>query len=167
MCLSGAMNVLSNGCSLCVEWGGKQIMATWNSLALTVRWSFLLWLLYPSTMSSTGSDADGFVTEKYCSNQSINISQLIEPDGWYLNTVPGEAPLVRRWFVFLSRKIIRGGTKIPVALKHTTTLIKEPLSATVKAPIWRLPLSARIFGCFFWTTVNLLKPSGFFMYHKV
>ena len=37
---------------------------------------------------------------------------------------------------------------------HTTIVIKEPLYAAVKTPIWRLPLSMRIFGCFFWTTVK-------------
>ena len=151
------MNVLSNDWSLCVEWGGKHMMMTWHSLALTIRWRFLVWLVCPSTMSKTGSKADDFVIEKICSNHSINISQLIQPYGWYLKTVSGGAPLVRRWLAFFRVKIIRGGTKIPLALMHITTGIKEPLSASVKATIWRLPLNASIFGCFFWTTVKPLS----------
>jgi hypothetical protein len=41
-------------------------------------------------MSNIGSDLDGFVTETKRSNQSINISQLIQPDGWYLKVGLGE-----------------------------------------------------------------------------
>jgi hypothetical protein len=46
-------------------------------------------------------------------------------------------------------KIIRGKTKISLALTDTTIVIKQPLSAAVKTPIWLSPLSVRIFGCFF------------------
>jgi hypothetical protein len=46
-------------------------------------------------MGNTGSDADGFVKETKCSNQSINISMLIQPGGC-LKIMPGGAPLVRK-----------------------------------------------------------------------
>ena len=62
-------------------------------------------------MSNTGSDAGRFVTETKFSNHSINISQSIQADGWYLKNVPGGIHLVSCLAFFFRGKIIRGKKK--------------------------------------------------------
>jgi hypothetical protein len=81
-----------------------------------------VWLICRSTLRNSGSDADGFVTQTKCWNQSINISQLIQPDGLYLKIVPGGAPLVRR-LAFFRGKIVRGETKLPLTLMNTEVFL--------------------------------------------
>ena len=55
-CLMAGIYVLSGG--------SKEMVATWHSLAWTIRRRVLLCAVCPSTMTNTGSDADGFVTQK-------------------------------------------------------------------------------------------------------
>lgn len=160
--LNGPIKLTSRGCNLWLQCGGK--LSTWalHSLARSTNSRFFVWLLWPSSISRTGSSIDGFVCLIKCSNHLLKPSEVIQPLGLHAKTVPEGAPCFNLSVIRTRGKITNGGMKCPVADIQIQAVLNTPRSAEVKQPTCLLPRNASTLDRLDWTykwkllVVNLL-----------
>lgn len=134
--------------------GGRQMTVVCISFARSRKFTFLVWVLSPSNISSTGSSLVGLTKLRKCSNHAVNRSVCIQPLLWTENMVPGGAPSANSGFILCLGNITISGTKTPPADMQMTKVDKTPLSAVVRLPTCLLPFKANTFELLDWTVVN-------------